>query len=235
MQAGMIESRFEGHQRVNDILLGRLERKLLAWFCARLPAWITPDVLTLVAFLAGMMIAISYALTNLSRSFLWVCSLGLALHWFGDSLDGSLARYRKIERPRYGYYIDHSLDTLVGVLIALGIGASPFVRFDCVFLALIAYLMMSVSASITACVTGVFQISYGKLGPTELRVAIIVANTIFFFAENPVVGYLHGPITFCDLIAIAIATFLILAFIGTTLRTARKLRRSDDSDRICGK
>jgi archaetidylinositol phosphate synthase len=235
MQDGMIESRFEDHQRLNDILLGSLERKLLAWFCARLPAWVTPDVLTLVGFLAGVIIAASYALTNLSRSFLWVGSLGLILHWFGDSLDGSLARYRKIERPRYGYYIDHSLDTLVGTLIALGIGASPFVRLDCVFFAIIAYLMMSVSASITACVTGVFQISYGKLGPTELRAAIIVANTIFFFAENPVVGYLHGPITFCDLIAIAIAIFLILAFIGTTLRTAIKLRRSDDADRICGK
>ncbi len=227
----MIESRLEGHQRVNDILLGPLERKALAWFCARLPAWITPDALTGVAFLAGVIIAASYALTNLSRGFLWLASLGLILHWFGDSLDGSLARYRKIERPRYGYFIDHSMDALVEVMIAVAIGFSPYVRLDCVFFALTSYLMMSVSASITACVTGVFQISYGKLGPTELRATIIVANTLFFFVENPVVGYLYGPVTLCDLIAIAIAIFLIPAFIVTTLRTAVKLRRGDSSGR----
>lgn len=231
----MIENRFEGHKRVNDMLLGSLERKLLAWFCARLPEWMTPDLLTLIAFLAGIMIAAGYALTNLSKNYLWISSLGLVLHWFGDSLDGSLARYRKIERPHYGYFIDHSLDTLAAVIIALGIGFSPLVRFDCVLLALIAYLMMCVSASITACATGVFQISYGKLGPTELRAAIILANAIVFFAKNPVVGYLYGPITFCDLIAIGIAIFLTLAFIVTTLITAVKLRRSDTSNPACGK
>ncbi len=231
----MIESRLENHQRVNDILLGRLERRLLAWFCARMPAWVTPDILTAVAFLAGLVIAAGYALTNLSRAFLWLSSLGLVLHWFGDSLDGSLARYRGIERPRYGFFIDHSMDTIVEVVIAAGIGISPFVRFDCVLFALTAYLMMSVSASITACATGIFQISYGKLGPTELRATIIIANTIFFFAENPVVGYLYGPVTFCDLIAVAIAIFLTLAFFVTTLRTASKLRRSDSSGGMCSK
>jgi phosphatidylglycerophosphate synthase len=227
----MIENRFEGHQRINDILLGSVERKLLAWFCDRLPQWATPDLMTWIAFLSGVLIAAGYALTNFSKGFLWIASLGLALHWFGDSLDGSLARYRKIERPHYGYFIDHSSDTLVAVLIALGIGVSPFVRFEFVLLALIAYLMMGVSASVTACATGVFQISYGKLGPTELRAVIIIANTIFFFVENPVVGRLHGPVTICDLIAMAITIFLFAAFIVTTLITAGKLRRSDDLNR----
>jgi hypothetical protein len=91
--------------------------------------------------------------------------------------------------------------------------------------------MMGVSASVTACATGVFQISYGKLGPTELRAVIIIANTIFFFVENPVVGRLHGPVTICDLIAMAITIFLFAAFIVTTLITAGKLRRSDDLNR----
>jgi archaetidylinositol phosphate synthase len=225
----MSDNRSISHQRVNDTLLGRMERKLLAWFCVHLPAWVTPDILTMTAFLAGIVIAAGYALTNISKGFLWIGSLGLVLHWFGDSLDGSLARYRKIERPRYGYFIDHSLDTLVEVLIALGIGLSPLVRLDCVLFTLTTYLMMSVSVNIRAFVTGVFQISYGKFGPTELRAGLIIVNTIFFFVENPVVGYLYGPITICDLIAIAIATFLILVFVGTTLQTALKLRRSDDS------
>jgi archaetidylinositol phosphate synthase len=227
----MTKSRIEDHQRVNDILLGKLERKFLSWTCARLPAWVTPDILTLVAFLAGIVIATGYALTNISKGFFWMSSLGLALHWFGDSLDGSLARYRKIERPQYGYFIDHSLDTLVEVIICLGIGLSPYVRMDCVLFTLIAYLMMSVLVSIRAFVTGVFQISYGRFGPTELRVVIIIANTIFFFVKNPTIGYLYGPITICDLIALSIAAFLIVAFILTTLQVALKLRRNDDSAR----
>lgn len=224
-------SSLTGHQRINDILLGKMERKLLSWFCARLPAWVTPDMLTLTAFLAGIVIAAGYALTNISKGYVWISSLGLVLHWFGDSLDGSLARYRKIERPRYGYFVDHSLDTLVEVLVALGIGLSPYVRLDCVLFALIAYLMMSVSVNIRAFTTGVFQISYGKCGPTELRAVLIIANAIFFFVDSPVVGYLYGPITIPDLIAIGIAIFLMLVFIGTTLQVALNLRRSDDAGR----
>jgi archaetidylinositol phosphate synthase len=218
------------HQRVNDILLGKIERKLLHWFCAHMPAWVTPDMLTLIAFLAGIAVAVGYALTGISKGFIWICSFGLALHWFGDSLDGSLARYRKIERPRYGYFLDHSLDTLVEVLIAIGIGFSPFVRLEFVLFTLIAYLMMAVSVNIRTVATGVFQISYGKLGPTELRLLLIIANTVFYFIPNPVIGYWYGPIRVPDIIAAAITVFLISAFIITTLQTAFKLRRSENAD-----
>jgi archaetidylinositol phosphate synthase len=219
------------HQRVNDIFLGKAERKILHWLCTRMPGWITPDMLTLTAFLAGIIIAAGYAMTNYSKAYVWISSFGLVLNWFGDSLDGSLARHRKIERPRYGYFLDHSLDTLVEVMIAIGIGSSPFVRFDFVLFALIAYLMMSVSVNIQAFVSGVFQISYAKFGPTELRLLLIIANTVFYFIDNPVIGHLYGPIRIPDLIAIVIAAFLVLAFIVTTLKVALTLRRSDDSSR----
>jgi archaetidylinositol phosphate synthase len=212
------------HQRVNDILLGKAERKLLHWLCSRMPAWVTPDMLTLTAFLAGIAVAAGYAMTNYSKAYVWISSFGLILHWFGDSLDGSLARYRKIERPRYGYFLDHSLDTFVEVLIAIGIGLSPYVRLDFVLFGLIAYLMMSVSVNIRAFVSGVFQISYGKFGPTELRAVLITANTVFYFVDIPVIGYLYGPIRIPDLLAIVITVFLTLAFIISTLRVALKLR-----------
>jgi phosphatidylglycerophosphate synthase len=219
------------HQRINDILLGKAERRLLRWFCVRMPSWVTPDMLTMLALLAGIATAAGYALTNISKMYVWISSLGLVLHWFGDSLDGSLARYRKIERPRYGYFLDHSLDTLAEVLIALGIGLSPYVRLDLVLFALIAYLMMSVSVNIRTFASGVFQISYGKFGPTELRAVLIIANTIFYFIDIPVIGHLYGPIRFPDLIAIAITIFLVAAFMVTTLTVALKLRRNDDDNR----
>jgi archaetidylinositol phosphate synthase len=230
-QVNVLQGDSASHQRVNDILFGKAERKLLHWLCSRLPAWITPDLLTFTAFLAGIAIAAGYVLSNISKTYLWVSTFGLLLNWFGDSLDGSLARYRKIERPRYGYFIDHSLDTLVEVMIAIGIGLSPYVRMDCALFTLIAYLMMSVSVNIRAFVTGVFQISYIKFGPTELRVIMILVNTIFYFFDNPVIGHWYGPIGIPDLIALIITIFLISAFIITTLKVALKLRRSDDSNR----
>ena len=224
----MNENQFNRHQRVNDILVGRLERKLLTWLCGRMPVWVTPDILTFTAFAAGVIIAVSYALTKVSPNYLWIASLGFILHWFGDSLDGTLARYRNIERPRYGYFVDHSIDTLVEVLIGLGIGFSLYVRLDCALFALVAYLMMSVLVNIRTCVTGIFQISYGKIGPTELRLVIIVANTLFFFVENPVVGYVNGALTLCDLLALSIGISLILIFMVTTFRTALELRQSEE-------
>ena len=228
-RSNTLKNGLAGHQRVNDILLGKVERKLLHWFCTRMPAWVTPDMLTFTAFLAGIAAAAGYALTNYSKAFIWISSFGLVLNWFGDSLDGSLARYRKIERPRYGYFLDHSLDTFVEVLIAVGIGLSPYVRLDCALFTLIAYLMMSISVNIRAFVSGVFKISYGKFGPTEFRVIIIITNTLFYFSDNPVIGHIYGPIRIPDLIAIIITIFLTLAFIITTIKIALKLRRSDDS------
>jgi phosphatidylglycerophosphate synthase len=228
----MIDSQLDGHQRINDILFGKIERRLLAWFCIRMPVWVTPDMLTFVAFVAGIIIAVSYALTNVSPVFVWLASLGLIIHWFGDSLDGSLARHRKIERPRYGFFIDHSTDTLVEVMIALGIGLSAYVRLDCVLFALSAYLMMSVLVSNTTCITGVFQISYCKFGPTELRILIIIANTIFYFVENPVIFNFYGPMKVCDIIAIGIGVALMIVYIFTALKTALALRRNEDSFKI---
>jgi archaetidylinositol phosphate synthase len=223
----MAESRFDKHTRVNDILFGSIERKVLAWLCERLPAWVTPDLLTLLALAAGVLIAVSYACTGYSKNFLWLASLGLVLHWFGDSLDGSLARHREIERPRYGYFVDHSLDTLVELIVGIGIGLSPFVRMDCALFGVCAYLVMSVSVNIRTCVTGVFQISYGKFGPTELRVLIIILNAVFYFVDNPVIGYLHGDITVCDVLAVVIGGVLMLFFILSTLTVALKLRRDE--------
>lgn len=198
--------------------------------CSRMPAWVTPDMLTLVALAAGVLIAVSYAFTSYSNNFLWMASLGMVLHWYGDSLDGSLARYRKIERPRYGYFVDHSLDTLVVLLVGLGIGLSPFVRMDCALFSVSAYLLLAVSVNIRTCVTGVFQISYGKFGPTELRVIIIVLNTVFFFSSNPVIGFFRGDITVCDALAVVVGAALVLFFILSTFSVALRLQREEQTN-----
>ncbi|MCJ7694109.1 MAG: CDP-alcohol phosphatidyltransferase family protein, partial [Anaerolineaceae bacterium] len=143
------------HERVNDILLGFIERPTLNWFARHMPAWVTPDLLTGIGVFASILILVSYALVPLNKNFLWLASLGFFLNWFGDSLDGSLARYRHIERPRFGFFIDHSVDAFSVVMIFVGFGLSGYVNIVVACLGAIAYLMVSILVYLKTYVTGV--------------------------------------------------------------------------------
>jgi archaetidylinositol phosphate synthase len=164
------------HRRINDILLGPIERPALKWLAAHMPDWVYPDLLTVVGVFGALLIFFSYWLTNYNKNFLWLASLGFIINWFGDSLDGTLARYRKIQRPKYGFFIDHTVDAFNEVIIFLGFGLSPYLRFDIACLALIGYLLMSVLVYVRTYVKGEFVISYVGIGPTELRVIAILAS-----------------------------------------------------------
>jgi len=216
------------HKRVNDILLGPLERPALLWLAAHTPRWITSDMYTGLGLLASVLIFVSYWLTNYDKNFLWLASLGFVLNWFGDSLDGNLARYRKEERPRYGYFIDHATDAVAEVLVFLGIGLSPYVRFDVACLALISYLLMAIMVYLTTYVNSVFRVSYAKLGPTEMRVIAILANTVVFFLGNPSVNLpLIGEFSFYNIVAAVLAIVLLVAFSVTVVSQALELNRQD--------
>jgi archaetidylinositol phosphate synthase len=216
----MAETR--SHTRVNDILLGPLERPALKWLAAHMPAWVTPDVLTVIGLGGSLLILASYVLTNVHPAFLWLASLGFVINWFGDSLDGTLARYRKIERPKYGFFVDHTIDAFSELLVVLGLGLTPFIRFDVAAVALIAYLMVSVLVYVRTYVEGVFQISYGKLGPTEVRAILILVNTFIFFFENPAVNLIIRTTVF-DLVIGAIGAILFGIFVVTAFRVAREM------------
>lgn len=213
------------HTRINDILLGPLERPALLWMAQRMPRWVTPDVLTGIGVFASVIIFVSYWLTTYDRNFLWLASFGFVLNWFGDSLDGNLARFRHIERPKYGYFIDHTVDAFSELLVGLGIGLSPYVNFELALLALIGYMLMSVLVYITTYVKGVFQISYSKIGPTEVRLILIIANTIIYFVGNPLVCTPFGEITVYDSLAVLIAVVLFILFIVMTFKQAAELAK----------
>jgi len=207
------------HKRVNDILLGPLERPALQWLAGHLPAWVTPDLMTVTGIAGALLIAVSYALTQFHPAFLWLASLGFVINWFGDSLDGTLARYRHIERPKYGFFIDHITDVLTEIIIVLGLGLTPYVTFSVACLACIAYITMSVLVYVRMNVMGEFKISYNKLGPTEVRVIVIILNTVIFFVGFAGIKFSLGsvPVTInpYDLVVTAI-TLLILFFFGST-------------------
>jgi archaetidylinositol phosphate synthase len=215
------------HQRVNDILLGPLERPALKWLAAHMPARITPDICTFIGVAGAILITVSYILSRLDHNFLWLASVGFIVNWFGDSLDGTLARFRGIERPIYGFFVDHITDAASQVIIFVGLGMSPYVNFNVACLALIAYLLLSVLVYVRTCVAGEFKISYGRLGPTEIRVIAILLNTsMYFFGLHTFTftpGFL-GPLTVSiyDLVVAAIA--LLLFFFFTLTATQETIR-----------
>jgi phosphatidylglycerophosphate synthase len=222
-------SKVEKHKRENDILLGFLERPALKWLAAHMPKWVTPDVLTWIGIIASILIFISYALTNINRYFLLLASFGFVLNWFGDSLDGTLARYRHIERPRFGFLIDHYVDAISAVLIFIGLGLSPYVELVVASMGAIAYLLLSIMVYLITYVTGVFQITNVKIGPTEVRVLAILANITILIVGNPSVNLpFIGVTTLYTLIVGFMAVLMTLYFLINTSIQARKLKLLDE-------
>jgi phosphatidylglycerophosphate synthase len=219
--------RIENHRRVNDILLGSLERPAIAWLVKHLPYWVTPDHLTFFGFIAALMIGVSYYLTTFDKNFLWLANLGFLLNWFGDSLDGNLARHRKIERPNYGFFIDHTIDTISEVSIFIGIGLSPYVDLNLAFVALVGYLCMANLVYITTSVKGVFKISYGSLGPTEVRAIAIISNIVVYFLGNPQIGLPGFSYSLYNLIMICIIILLFFFYFYTMITEGIQLERQD--------
>ncbi|HEY9770535.1 MAG TPA: CDP-alcohol phosphatidyltransferase family protein [Coleofasciculaceae cyanobacterium] len=215
------------HQRINDILFAPLERPALQWLAANMPVWVNPDILTGIGILGGITIFLGYWLSNYSPLMLWIASLGFVINWFGDSLDGSLARHRKIERPKYGFFVDHTVDAFNEVLIVIGLGLSPYVTFSVACLALIGYLLMSVLVYIRTYVEGVFQLSYGKFGPTEVRVILILLNTVMFFWGIPEAKLPLG-LTIYDLPIAFIAAILGILFTVGSIQNAVELAKLNE-------
>ncbi|MFZ6032998.1 CDP-alcohol phosphatidyltransferase family protein [Melioribacter sp. Ez-97] len=215
------------HERINDILLGPLERPALKWLASKMPEFMTPDKLTLLGLFGSFLTGWSYYMTNYDKNYLWLASLGLVINWFGDSLDGTLARYRHIERPRYGFFIDHTLDSISMIFIAFGIGLSPYAQFEFVLMALLSYFLMSILVYIRTYIQGVFRLSYYKIGPTEVRVFIIILNTIlYYFGAFP---FLWGRriVTVIDVAAVLLASGLFIIYVASVIIEGQKLKAEE--------
>src|SRR5712672_2088379 len=162
--------------REPNFLLATHEKRILTAIARRLPRRILPDDLTALGVAAAIGICIAYLATNADPAWLWVASALLVVHWLGDSLDGTLARVRGIERPRYGYYLDHLVDAISTACIGLGLGLSPFMLLSTGALIVVAYLMLSINVYLESQALGCFSIGYGRIGPTEVRIVLIALN-----------------------------------------------------------
>ncbi|KPL67076.1 CDP-alcohol phosphatidyltransferase [Erythrobacter sp. SG61-1L] len=207
--------------RIQQNVLAVSERRLLNWICARLPAWVTPDLLTGTGVAGAVAIFAGYALSTFSVYWLWLAIAGYVIQWFGDSLDGSLARFRKIERPHFGYFIDHSCDGLTLLLILAGIGLSPYVSFNVAMVTLAGYLLLSIHAFLATHVLGEMRLSYLAMGPTELRFVLIGTTFVMM-----IMGYdrdWFADVSGFDLTFGGAGALMILIFVVQTLKTAKQL------------
>ena len=168
--------------RQMSFLLAGPERRVLRWIAARLPRGAMPDHLTATGILGAVMIGAGYALTTRHPAWLWLATGGLVVNWFGDSLDGTLARVRQIERPKYGYYIDHMVDAVNTTTIGVGMGLSPYVAMPLALLLVILYLCLSINVYLESAVHGQFDLGFGIVGPTEVRLLQATLNTVLFAA-----------------------------------------------------
>ena len=162
--------------RQQQSFLAAAEKRCLLWLAERTPRWINSDHLTLLGFTAQCMAGACYAFARWNRFTLLLGIVFLALNWLGDSLDGTLARVRCCQRPRYGFYVDHIVDTFAAFFLMGGLALSGYVHPAIAFGMLIAFLMLSIEAYLGAYTLGRFQLSYWKFGPTEIRLLLAFGN-----------------------------------------------------------
>ena len=208
-------------ERELTFLLAGPERRLLRTIARRLPRAITSDYLTALGVLAATAAGVAYALSARHAGWLWVATAALIANWFGDSLDGTLARVRHTERPRYGYYLDHLVDTYSTAAIGIGLGLSPYFSLGLALGVVVAYLALSINVYLESAVFGSFRLGYGRLGPTEVRLILIVVNAALFLL-HPVLSGAALPMRLVTDGLLAAAALGMLALL--VIRCARNLR-----------
>ena len=221
-------------QRIQTSLLNPLEKKVLVDLAGRMPAWVTSDMLTLVGFLGAIIMATGYSLSNLNLHWLWLSCFGLLVNWFGDSLDGSLARVRNTQRKTYGFYIDHNVDVINETIMFIGVGASPLVNLSFAMMALVAYFMLSVYVYIDCHVKGEMRLTYGGLGPTEFRLMLLIVNICFIYIpwlsewKRPMTLFHNDfQIGIFDYIAVAVTLLILISYLVSFFKDIRYFSKVD--------
>lgn len=211
--------------RTARFLVADFEKWFLPRLAARLPRFVLPDHLTGLGIVAATLIMVAYMYSNRNEAWLWVVNGALVLHWLGDSLDGTLARVRRIQRPRYGFYLDHLTDAYSTVAIGLGLGLSPYMLLA-VALAIVAmYLVLSINVYLETYVLGEFRYGYGWLGPTEARLALVALN-LLALTTGPLPFRIGGVVmTVYDALGIVVAVSMLALLSSRVVRNLATLAR----------
>lgn len=217
---------FISAQRVQESLSAGVEKKILLWLAARTPRGVSSDHLTLLGFAAQFLAGASYALAGRNKYALLAATFFIALNWLGDSLDGTLARYRNQQRPRYGFYVDHIIDTFGAGFLMCGLAISGYLHWGVAIGMLIVFLMLSIEVYLATYTLGHFQLSYWIFGPTEIRILLAIGNiTLLCRPTVHVVGHAFRLFDVGGVIAIiAMGVMLVISTVRHTAMLYRQER-----------
>lgn len=211
--------------RVNRSLTAALEKSALEWMARRAPGWVTSDQLTILGLCAQIGAGLFYALARFNRYALILVCVCLVLNWLGDSLDGTLARVRQQQRPRYGFYVDHMVDIFGATALMCGLGFSGFLHWQTAIAMLIGFLLLSGESYLATYTLSCFQMSQGLFGPTEIRILLIIGNLALL--RSPYSTILGHRMLLFDLGGVVAATGMLAMAILTTMRHTAQLYRQE--------
>src|ERR1700685_1446704 len=215
---------FRNATRIQESITSGLERRALLWLAARMPPWVTSDQLTLLGFVAMLLAGASYLFARWHPVGLLLATACLALNLFGDSLYGELARVRNRQRPRYGFYVDHMVDSFGALFLMGGLGASTYVDWRIAMGMLIAFLLISIESYLASYTLGIFRLSFAKFGPTEIRILLSVGNIVLWFRPDlKVHGLPYRLLDFGGLVAVtAMGVMVVVAAVWHTRELYRQ-------------
>jgi len=202
-------------------ILAPLEKRTLLWLAARLPLWVNSDHLTALALAAMLLAGLSYWLARVSAAGLLLVVVCLAVNWFGDSLDGTLARVRQHQRPRYGFYVDHVVDAAGAACLLGGLGLSGYMSPIVALTLLVTYLLLLVETFLATYTLGTFTMSYFKIGPTELRILLALGNLVLLV--HPMAGLFGRQYRLFDVGGVIAACGLAIALVVAAVSHTRAL------------
>lgn len=221
-----VEYKRDKQDAINTGITAKVEESIKEWVCPRIPSWINSDHLTALGVVAIFIVAAGFILGFYDRIYLLLVVFGLFLNWFGDSFDGSLARYRKKTRPNYGYYIDHMVDAIVIIIFSLGVGISGFVRIDLALLFAIMYMAFMIHVELVTFVQNTFKYSFGLVGPTEMRIFGVFITIYMYLAPVEYFKILHWHISQYDI------AFLVMSILMSIVLFISILKKGIELDRI---
>ena len=211
--------------RVQESWVASAEKKTLLWLAARTPQRINPDHLTILGLVAQIGAGVCYALSAVNRYALLGVIVCLALNWLGDSLDGTLARVRSRLRPRYGFYVDHMVDSFGALALMGGLALSGYMHPAIAIGLLIAFLMLSIQSYLATYTLGEFRLSFWRFGPTELRILLAIGNLALLW--KPVVHLFGGRYRLFDVGGAIGLVGMGLMLVAFTLQNTIRLYREE--------
>ena len=223
--AGSLGRTFAPAVRVNEAITASTEKRVLQWCARRSPRWLTSDQLTVLGLAAQIAAGVCYALARYDRRALLLVIVCVALNWFGDSMDGTLARVRCQQRPRYGFYVDHMVDVFGAVALMGGLGFSGLVHWQVAIAMLVVFLLLSSESYLATYTLSRFQMSQGIFGPTEIRILLIIGNLALL--HSPYATVLHHRMLLFDLGGTIAAVVMLGMAVVLTIRHTAELFREE--------